>query len=125
MPVSSEALFTQTLRLLQDCLDECILTAEACFEIQWTDFISDIRHSTGSFYRHIIADLHLVHERTYPSGVKVGYIIAADEYWNPLVFITYSNQHPLVFAISHDLDGYDQARNAMVAALGRAAALQE
>ena len=72
---------------------------------------------TGPLLGHTIANQHLIHERVYEGGIKVGYIIAADHAWNPIVFITSSVADPTPFNLDVELEGFGEVRKALVDAI--------
>jgi hypothetical protein len=117
MPSPEEIIFSKNRFRLQDSLNECMSTAEQCFEAKWTSAGGDLMSFTGALLGHTIANQHLIHERIYEGNIKVGYIIAADHDWNPIVFITSSLSDPIQFNLDPELSGFAEVRKALITAI--------
>ena len=117
MPSPEEIKFAKNRFRLQDSLNECMSTAEDCLGAKWTSAGGDLTSVTGALLGHTIANQHLIHERLYEGNIKVGYIIAADHDWNPIVFITSSLSDPIPFNLDSELNGFGDVRKSLVAAI--------
>lgn len=120
MPSPEEIKFAQNRFALQSQLNECFATVEKALGIHCDGLSANLDSVTGPLLAHTISNQHLIHERLY-GDAKVGYIIAADHEWNPLVFITSSSSDPAPFQLDRDLSDFPKVRNALIAAIKAAA----
>jgi hypothetical protein len=120
MPSPEEIEFAQNRFALQSRLNDCFATAEEILGIHCDGLSANLDSVTGPILSHTIANQHLTHERLY-GATKVGYIIAADHEWAPIVFITSSAADPIPFQLDRDLNDFPKVRKALTDAIRAAA----
>lgn len=120
MPSPEEIEFAQNRFALQSQLNECFAAVEEALGIHCDGLSANLDSLTGPLLGHTADNQHLIHERLY-GNAKVGYIIAADHEWKPIVFITASAADPAQFTIDPDFNAFAEVRRALVAAIRTAA----